>query len=209
MTEPVAERGGLKDFLRKSLIGGIVVLLPLTLVIAFFRWLFKFITGLIQPFTDSLIEVYAMPDWAGHLIVVALIVMLCFTVGNLVSTRVGNWLYQQTEDFLSEKVPGYKAVKDLVAQLMGHGSGGLRGEVCLVWTQGRGVDIAMTGLVTSRHPDGRLTVFVPCGPNPTTGFIYHVTPDLVELRPELRVDAVMKSAIACGVGAGEMLRRRG
>lgn len=206
-SEQATASGGIRDFIKKSLIGGIVVLLPLTLVIAFFRWLFGFITGLIQPITDQLITVYAVPDYVGHLMVITIIVLLCFTVGNIVTTRIGQWLWDQIEGLLAKRIPGYRTVKDLVSQLMGHGSGALRGEVCLVKTMGRDVGITVAGMVTARHADGRVTVFVPCGPNPTTGFIYHVAPELIELRPDIKVDVLMKTVIACGVGAADMLKK--
>lgn len=207
MTEQTAE-AGVGRFIKRSLIGGIVVLLPLTLVIAFFRWMFTWVTEIIQPFTDILRQVWDLPDFIGHLIVIGIIVMLCFTAGYVVSTRVGGWLWAQVDGTVGERIPGYKALKDLVAQVFGHGGGALRGEVCLVKVMGRDVDITVTGLVTARHPDGRCTVFVPCGPNPTTGFIYHVSSELVELRPDIRVDAMMKTVIACGVGAAEVIRPR-
>jgi len=201
------ESGSIMRFIKKALLGGIVVLLPLTIVIAFFRWMFKFFTGLIQPLTNDLISFYAMPDFVGHLIVVTVIVLLCFLAGTVVSTRFGNWLWNSVDAFLQEKLPGYKAVKELVSQLV-QGGGATRGEVCLVKVMGRDVDITVTGMVTSRHADGRVTVFVPCGPNPTTGFIYHVAPELVELRPDVKVDAMMKTVIGCGVGAADVLRKR-
>lgn len=207
MSETIAEPLGIKAFIKRALLGGIVILLPLTIVIAFFKWMFKFFTGLIQPYTDTLIELYTVPDYVGHLIVVAIIVLLCFSAGTLVSTRVGQWLWDQLDRFLERKIPGYKAVKDIVGQVVGQG-GGTRGEVCLVKLMGRDVDITVTGMVTARHADGRYTVFVPCGPNPTTGFIYHVAAELVELRPDVKVDAMMKTVIGCGVGSAEVLRLR-
>ncbi|MFZ5757985.1 MAG: DUF502 domain-containing protein [Pseudomonadota bacterium] len=210
MNEQVAAQPGsmgITAFIKRALLGGIVVLLPLTIIVAFFKWMFKFFTGLIQPFTDELTHLYAMPDYVGHLIVAFIIVLLCFSAGTFVSTRVGHWLWDQIDRFLGSKVPGYKAVKDIVGQLVGQG-GAARGEVCLVKVMGRDIDITVTGMVTARHPDGRYTVFVPCGPNPTTGFIYHVAPELVELRPDVKVDAMMKTVIGCGVGAADVLRKR-
>lgn len=207
MSEIVAEPLGVKAFIKRALLGGIVILLPLTIVIAFFKWMFKFFTGLIQPYTDTLIELYTVPDYIGHLIVITVIVLLCFSAGTFVSTRFGHWLWEQLDGFLGRKIPGYKAVKDIVGQVVGQG-GATRGEVCLVKVMGRDVDITVTGMVTARHADGRYTVFVPCGPNPTTGFIYHVAAELVELRPDVKVDAMMKTVIGCGVGSAEVLRAR-
>lgn len=206
MTEQVAESGGISRFIKNSLLGGVLVLLPLTLIAAFFKWLFKFLASLIQPFTDELITLYAVPDYVGHLIVIVIIVLVCFTVGNLVATRFGNWLWNALDTFLKARLPGYKAVQELVGQLMKGGAA--RGEVCLLKVMGRDVDITVTGMVTARHADGRLTIFVPCGPNPTTGFIYHVASELVELRPDIKVETMMKTVIGCGVGAADVLRKR-
>ena len=200
--------GGVGRFIKRSLVGGIVVLLPLTLIVAFFRWLFGWVTGLIQPFTDFLrLHVWDMPDFVGHAIVITIIVLLCFLAGYLVGTRFGSWAWSAFDGWLGRRLPGYKALKELVAQLFGQGSGALRGEVCLVRAFGKETDILMIGLVTARHADGYLTVFVPFGPVPTTGFIYHVAPDLVELRPDIRIDAVMKPLLAAGIGSAEVLKR--
>lgn len=209
MTEQATESGGLGRFIKQTLIGGIVVLLPLTLIVAFFHWLFKWVTGIIQPLTDLLrAHVWIdMPDAAGHAIVITIIVLLCFIAGYTVTTRVGNWAWGSVDSWLASRLPGYKALKELVAQVLGHGGGALRGEVCLVKAYGQGIDILMIGLVTARHADGYLTVFVPFGPVPTAGFIYHVAPELVELRPDIRIDAVMKPLFAAGIGAAEVLKR--
>lgn len=207
MNEETQEAGGFGRFVKRSLIGGLVVLLPLTLVAAFFRWLFNFVTGLIQPLTDALRHVWEMPDYVGHALVIGIIVLLCFLAGYLVSTRAGNWAWGGIDGWLAAKLPGYRALKDLVAQVLGQGGGALRGEVCLVRAFGADTDILMIGLVTARHADGYLTVFVPFGPVPTAGFIYHVAPELVEMRPDIRVDAVMKPLFAAGIGSAEVLRR--
>ena len=82
-----------------------------------------------------------------------------------------------------------------------------RGEVARVWLYGRDLDVSVTALVTSRHPNGQLTVFVPTGPNPTSGFIYHVSAELVELRPDIGVDQLMKTVLSCGAGSGAMWAR--
>ncbi len=70
------------------------------------------------------------------------------------------------------------------------------------------MDNSVTALVTARHEDGRLTVFVPTGPNPTSGFVYHVAEDLVETFPDVRVDQMMKTVVACGAGSAQLFRGR-
>lgn len=105
------------------------------------------------------------------------------------------------------RVPGYRSVREITAQLLGNSNDSpfKRGEVARIWLFGRQVDVSVLGLVTSRHADGRVSVFVPTGPNPTTGFIYHVGMELVELRPDIRVEQMMKTVIACGAGTAAIV----
>jgi uncharacterized membrane protein len=45
-----------------------------------------------------------------------------------------------------------------------------------------------------------ITVFVPTGPNPTSGLIYHVPKDRVT-KTDAAVDLAMKTIISCGAGS--------
>ena len=60
----------------------------------------------------------------------------------------------------------------------------------------------MTGFITDDQGE-ILTVFVPTGPNPTSGNIYHVPKDNV-LRTKAAVDTGMKTIISCGAGSNEI-----
>jgi uncharacterized membrane protein len=75
-----------------------------------------------------------------------------------------------------------------------------------VWLYGRDTDVSVTALVTSRHADGHVTVFVPTGPNPTSGFIYHLDASLVELHPEIGVESMMKTVVSCGAGTAHLFK---
>ena len=77
-------------------------------------------------------------------------------------------------------------------------------EVVLVDLFGSGT--LMTGFITDDH-DEFLTVFVPTGPNPTSGNIYHLKKDKV-LRTGATVDSGMKSIISCGAGSAEIFEDR-
>lgn len=192
---------------RRSLAGGLLILLPLVIIGIILRWLYDMASNLIAPFTGPFISTFGLPKILADLIVVALLVLLCFLIGTLVATRLGAWLWQRMEELLIARVPGYRSVRELTAQLLDNKNDSpfKRGEVAQLWIYGRNVDVSVLGMITSRHADGRLTVFVPTGPNPTTGFIYHVSPDLVERRPDIRVEQMMKTVIACGAGTAALL----
>ncbi len=58
----------------------------------------------------------------------------------------------------------------------------------------------MTGFVTDAHADGTYTVFVPTGPNPTTGNISRLKEKYVHYL-NVPVEDGMRSIISCGAGS--------
>ena len=194
------------NFIRKSLVGGLVVLLPLAIVGFFFRWIYNIVTDVISPLTNLFVKGFGLPGFAADLIGLAALVGLCFLVGNMVATRMGAWIWQHAEDSVIARLPGYRSVRDVIIQLLGDRDDSplSRGEVARIWLYGRQVDVSVLGLVTSRHEDGRVSVFVPTGPNPTSGFIYHVSMEVVTLCPEIGVEQMLKAVIGCGAGTGAL-----
>lgn len=203
-------RNGIWFFIRKSLLGGLVILLPISIIAFFSKWIYDAVTGLIAPFTSVFVRTFGLPRFAADWVVVAVLVVFCFLVGMLVSTRVGGWLWQRMENNTLARLPGYRLVREITVQLFGASADSPfhRGEVAVVWLFGRQVPTAVLGLVTSHHDNGLISVFVPTGPNPTSGFIYHVHGDLVDRRPDIAVEQMMKSVVACGAGSAQVMKER-
>ncbi|MCH8544009.1 MAG: DUF502 domain-containing protein [Alcanivorax sp.] len=194
------------NFIRKSLVGGLVVLLPLAIVGFFFRWIYSIVTDITSPVSAIFIRGFGWPQFAADFIGAAVLVLICFVVGNLVTTRLGAWAWQRMEERVMARLPGYRSVREVIAQILGgkEDSPFSRGEVARIWLYGRDIDVSVLGLLTSNHPDGRVSVFVPTGPNPTSGFIYHVSREVITLCPEIRVEQMMKVVVACGAGTGQL-----
>lgn len=201
-------RNRFRLFIKHSLIGGITVLLPTLIVLLFVKWLYVTLSGIVEPFATLVKSELPFTDFEANALMLLALVLVCFLLGNFVSTRIGDWIWQHIEEWLMKRVPGYRLIRDLVTQLVGDdkNSAAKRGEVANLWLYGRDTPISVTGLVTARHADGRVTVFVPCGPNPTTGFIYHVDAALVDPCPHIRVEQLMKMVVACGAGSQPLLR---
>ena len=47
------------------------------------------------------------------------------------------------------------------------------------------------------------SVFIPTGPNPTSGFIVHITKDKI-IAESTKIDKAMKSIVACGSGSSNI-----
>lgn len=196
-----------EDFYRKTLLGGLVIILPIAILAMGIRWLFRFVTDLIQPFTSLVVNTIGFPEIIGDIIVLASMVALCFLVGWLVTTTGGAWFHKHFDQRLLRAAPGYRLVKDIVGQFFGDASKSpfANGEVALVRLFGEDNPTSVTTIVTSKHEDGSYTVFMPTGPNPTSGNIYHVKPSQVTLCPDISIEQAMRTIIACGAGTGDLL----
>lgn len=191
------------------LLSGLAVVLPGLLILMVVQWLFLLLADLLAPLTDLLSHQAGFQRWVALLAVVAAMLATCFTVGLVVRTRIGRWLHEVVETGLARVVPGYRVTRDLVQELLGTGDGirSLSGEPALARIHGLESPVRVTAIVTSRHADGGYTVYVPTAPFPTSGFVYHLPADCVELLPGVSVEAALRTVITCGAGSAEVLAR--
>ena len=68
----------IKTFIKTSVIGGLVVILPAALLFLIFRWLFNWITDVIQPMTNLVIARGQFMEIVADVLVIAVIVAFCF-----------------------------------------------------------------------------------------------------------------------------------
>ena len=191
----------IQNFLRTTLIGGVVALAPLTLIILLFRWVINMIGRNLTPVVDKLLQ---DPDpnpyfkFTLYVLTFTAILLFFFVIGLTVRTRL--WVFMnKAEDRYLLKVPGYKLVKETVQQFFGKNQSFFK-EVVLVDIFNSGA--LMTGFITDDQGE-IITVFVPTGPNPTSGNIYHLQRDRV-LKTKASVDNGMKTIISCGAGSAEV-----
>lgn len=198
-----------RSFAKRALIGGLLVILPIAILAFFFRWLFRLTTDLLAPVSTLLINRYDLPQLTADALTLIIIILLCFIVGTLVSTKIGRWTHGFFEKHLERFAPGYRMVKEIVNQFLGgkNSSPFNQGQVAKVKLFGAHIETTVTALVTSQHEDGYFTVFVPTGPNPTSGMIYHLPADQVELLPDIKVDSAMRTIISCGAGSDELFNQ--
>ena len=195
-----------KTFFRTTLLGGIIVILPTIILVFAFKWLFGMVGNGIKPLTDLVVSNIDLPDRYNELIatliVLSVIVLGCFFVGLFVRTRLGKYIYSGFEGTVLSKAPGYKMVKETVNQFLGKKESPFS-SVALVQIFEN--DTKVTAFITDRHDDGIITVFVPTGPNPTSGFIYHLNEKYVH-PVDVSVEDAMRSVISCGAGSEKLIK---
>jgi len=191
----------IRNFLRTTLIGGVVALAPLTLIVLLFRWMINLIGRTLTPLVDTLLQ---DPDpnpyfkFALYLISFTAILLFFFIIGLIIRTRLFRFL-NRAEDRYLLKIPGYKLAKETIQQFFGKNRSFFK-EVVLVDIFNTGA--LMTGFITDDQGEV-ISVFVPTGPNPTSGNIYHLQKEKV-IRTKASVDVGMKTIISCGAGSAEV-----
>lgn len=178
------------------LLGGFTVVLPLALLSFLFKWLVDVVVQIIQPMTNLIMK-GGFPQGASGLIAVAIILCVCFAVGLFQRTRLGEYSIDFVEEKILKKIPGYKITKEVVSQFIGGGNSPFK-KVGVAELFGN--ETKVTIFVVDEHDFG-YTVFMPTGPNPTSGNIYHVPRDKVRILENASVEDTMKSILACGAGS--------
>ena len=197
-----------KNFFRTTVLGGVIVILPITILIFAFRWLFGIVGNGIKPLTDLAVAYIPLPsryDQAiATLLVLLVIFSLCFLVGLFIRTRLGLYLYSGLESSLLSKTPGYKMIKETVNQFFGKKVSPFSSVALIQIFQN---ETLVTGFVTDKHAGDMVSVFVPTGPNPTSGFIYHLPKKYVH-PVDVPVEDAMRSVISCGAGSSMLIEQK-
>lgn len=185
----------IKRFFLTTLIGGVAVALPFTIFVLLMRLIVGFFSSILAPMrplfsftSDAFIDLLSF----------SIVITFFFLIGLLVRTSYGGGLIRRLEDRWLMHLPFYSVLREAVRQFFGSKKMPFS-QVVLVDIFGNGM--LMTGFVTDDEiGNGYITVFVPTGPNPTNGFVFHVREEhiqYVDTRPE---DA-MRTIIGVGTGS--------
>ncbi len=193
----------IKSFIWLTLLGGVAVVLPLSILLLVAHWFYTLLSDFLAPVSAWLGPYVGVSATAADVAVIAgLLVCFCL-IGLLVKTGVGAWIHRLFEGVLTRVAPGYKTISDVVGQFLGGGSTSslLSGEVALARIYGPEVPATVTVIVTAKHANGDYSVFMPTAPIPTSGVVYHLPANCVQLLPHVSVESAMRTIIACGAGS--------
>ena len=191
----------LRNFFSNIFIGGLIVLLPVIIIINIAKWLFDIFQQNAKPLTSYLASTYSIDEPKALLFSLIVVFIIFSFIGMVVRTRFGGSLFHFFERKTFYQIPGYSMIKDITSQITGKQKGLFR-KVVLVKVGNTGV--AATGFIVDYIDDQYSTVFIPCGPNPTTGFILHLNNENIS-ELNISVEMAMKSVISCGAGSSQFI----
>ena len=194
----------LREFVKSTLIGGLLVILPLGVFAFVLVWVFSLIRRMISPLTHYVMARSEHEGIIVDILVLLVLVCVCFLVGAVVRTRLGKWLYGLIEARLLRRAPGYSMIKETANHFLGENRKSPFSSVALARIFGN--DTLVSVFVTDTHADGSYTVFMPTGPNPTSGNIYHLKAENV-YPVDVPVEDAMRSIISCGAGSSALVNK--
>ena len=185
--------------LRRSLVAGLVVLIPLGITLFALRFLFNALTGLLEPALDPLIG--DLPFWARALLSVGTLLAILIVVGQVATNVVGRRVIHFFERLVL-RIPIVRPIYQATKQVVDAFSAPKTDFQSVVMIQFPGPGLRAVGFLTNTlaGEDGRSwsTVFVPTTPNPTTGFL-QVVPSEEAVRLEWSVEDAVKTIMSLGV----------
>jgi len=190
-----------KEFLTTTMIGGFLVLLPITIFIFLVQFVFRIVARVIEPIAQFFSNVQ-MATFFADLLAFVIVVAFCFGVGLLVRTNFGNTIIKHFNTQYLSKLPFYSTIQEIVQQLFGKKESSFS-QVVLVDV----FDTLMTGFVTDEQPNGIYTVFVPTAPNPTNGFVFHVKKEKL-IFTDVKPEDAMRTVIGVGTGSAVLFQEK-
>jgi uncharacterized membrane protein len=186
----------LAEFTKTTLIGGILIILPIYIALLLLAKAVKGLLDMLAPVAGSLPAGVEFRRAAAIILLIA----LCFAVGLVVRTGPGLRAKNAFEQAVLERLPGYTFLRGLAKRLTGQ-SDEQKLQPALVEIE----EALVPALIVEELEDGSYTVLVPSAPTPMAGSIYILPRDRVHA-----VDIPFTSAIAVfskwGTGAGEFVR---
>ena len=186
----------LAEFTKTTLIGGVLIILPIYVAVLLLAKAVKGLLALLTPLAEQLPAGVEFRQAAAILLLIA----VCFVVGLVVRTGPGLRAKNAFEQAVLEKLPGYSFLRGFAKRLTGRSEEHTL-EPALVEIE----DALVPALIVEKLEDGSYTVLVPSAPTPMAGSIYILPADRVH-----PVDIPFTTAIGVfskwGTGAGEFVR---
>ncbi len=184
-----------RHILSDNLRVGINAVLPLTIFLFLFSWVFKIVFKLIEPVIIILAPRAEDQTIFIKMLALGLVLIGVTIIGGFIRTKGGHKKFIKLENRIFKILPGYTMVKETLLQFLGTKRMPFS-TVAIVRPFNN--ETRQIGFVTNDCNNGFYTVFVPTGPNPTSGNIFYLKKDQIRI-VDVPYEQAMKTIIACGI----------
>lgn len=184
------------DFIKTTLIGGVLVVLPLVLSFMLLRRFASVISRILGPVKSHLPDTVVTP-W---LIALVIVVGGCFLVGLALQTSIGRMANRTIERRVFSLLPGYRLLRSLTRRIAGEEEG-IVFSTALVEMGGA----LAPAFIVEELEGNRYAVFVPKVPTPTSGDLRFLPAERVH-----PIDVPFGKVVNCsskwGVGSRDLMK---
>jgi uncharacterized membrane protein len=185
---------GLAELTKTTLIGGVLIVLPIYLSILLLAKTLSAIVTLLSLVTATIPAGVQF----RQVIAVLIVLVVCFVAGIVVRTGPGLRAKHALERSVLEKIPGYSLVRGLAHRVSGEeGEGAFRPALVEI------EDALAPAFIIEELNDGRYTVLIPSVPTPAAGSLLIMQRERVHPLDVPFTQAV-KVISKWGAGAGEL-----
>jgi len=186
---------GLAEFTKTTLIGGVLIVMPIYLSVLLLLKAFGAVVGLVAPITGGLPTTLPFREIVAMLVLVG----ICFACGIAVRTGPGLRAKNMIERALLEKIPGYSLIRGLAGRIAGNTE-----EKAFAVVLAEIEDALVPAFLVEECDAEHCTIFVPSVPTPAAGAIYIIAKSRVHA-----VDVPFTQAVTViskwGAGSRELL----
>jgi len=186
-----------KTFFIKTLLNGLLLVLPTIIILFLLSLIFKFVFNLVAPISSILDKNADKHGLFINLLALLILIAIIFIIGLTMRNARGKRSFKIFEDKYLLQIPLYSTLRETIAQFSGLKKMPFS-QVVLVDAFNTGV--LLTGFVTEIVGEGIYTVFVPTAPNPMNGNIYHVPASQLRFL-DIEPEKAMRSIVGMGTGS--------
>jgi uncharacterized membrane protein len=190
-------------FLKATLVGGLLLMVPLVLLLVVLRHAIDFAKKVVAPLVKHLPVHTIGGVTVATLAAAAVLLLLALVAGLFAQTPTGRRVREWLEDTIVGKIPGYSIFRGIVGGTGGLEEGASAPQPALAWVE----ECWVFAFVMEVHADGHRTVFVPGAPSPLSGAIYFLPEDRLRTL-DVPLAAVMKTIHRLGLGSADLLKGR-
>ncbi|MCX5773958.1 MAG: DUF502 domain-containing protein [Fusobacteria bacterium] len=193
------------NLIKSRILLGIGTLLPLVILL----YIVKVVYTVFYDISFPIVDILGINSTFIHtLLAILIFVLLCLLLlilGVALKTSVGSEIIKFFEQLILLKIPGYSMLKDTVEKFK------TSSNQKSIFSNPSLVDLyesdVLMGAFVTDESEKHYTVYVPVAPNITSGYIYHVEKEWVNLLENCSSSEMIKTMIGCGVGSSKILTK--
>lgn len=188
-------------FFKTTVIGGLVVILPLAIIVFVAGDTVNSLIVITKPMTQDLPFGPFVNALIALVIVIAGIIAICFSAGFLLSTLWGGAIKNWLEKKFFERIPMYTTLRGLTQKFAGIESA----DFPVIEADLYNSDNRVLGVLVDTLPDERHVVYVPSSPMVTVGQV-HILPAARITQTDLSMSETISCLSQMGIEAQKLYK---